>query len=284
MLNPKMLLKRNIPITVILGLTLWRRLMLPMPVLTPSLSSHWVGWVTPMSARLARPLIEGLRNEVVVRDDKAQRLFPEVQPMDYRTSLELALAELNPDGVDLDWIDAQVAHQEDTSRVALTDQEDVHLERRYEILDAPPQAVYTTFAGLGGQQGWLYANWMWRLRGWVDRLMGGIGSRQSCPYPEDPKVGDTMDFFRVEAVEPGRMLRLAAEVKMPGEFWIQFEAQPWEDSKTRLVQTVFFTPKGLLGFIYWHLFYHPHRLMFAGLIKALKEQAEACVDEPNDAG
>jgi len=253
-----------------------RRVIVPLPVLTPGLSSHWVGWVTPVSARIARPLIKGLRNDVIVRDDTVRRLFPDIRPMDYQTSVQLALADLNPAKVDTVWLDAQATLQEDVPSLVNTVQRGMHVYRLYRIVGASPKAVYSIFTGLGGERGWLYANWAWRLRGIADRLLGGIGFRCRRPYPDEIRVGDAVDFLRAEAVEPGRLLRLQVEAKMPGRFWLQFEAQPLEDkgSKTRLVQTIFFDPKGLLGLIYWYAFYRVHALVFSGLIREVARQAE----------
>ncbi len=253
---------------------LWR-VIVPLPWLSPGLSSHWVGWVTPVSARIARPLIEGVRNEVVVRDDTATRLFPHIQPMGYQTALNLALADLDPGEVDTMWLDAQAARQGDVPPVLNTVQEGLHIERRYCAVDAPPAVVHATFTGLGGERGWPYANWAWRLRGMVDRLLGGIGFRRGRRHPDELRVGDAVDFLRVEALEESRrLLRLRAEVKMPGRFWLQFEVQPLERGRTRLIQTIFFDPKGLLGLVYWHVFHPIHRLVFSGLIRALARQAE----------
>jgi uncharacterized protein YbjT (DUF2867 family) len=243
---------------------LWRAIV-PLPWLSPGLSSHWVGWVTPVSAQIARPLIEGLRNEVVVRDDTATRLFPDIQPMGYQMALKLALADLDPGKVDTVWLDAQAA-------------------RRHCAVDAPPVAVYATFTGLGGGRGWPSANWAWRLRGMVDRLLGGVGFRRGRRHPDELQVGDAVDFLRVEALEESRrLLRLRAEVKMPGRFWLQFEAQPLERDRTRLIQTVFFDPKGLLGLLYWHLFHPAHTLVFSGLIRAVAQQAEGRSIRPTPA-
>jgi hypothetical protein len=249
----------------------------PLPVLTPGLSSHWVGWVTPVSARIARPLIKGLRNDVIVRDDTVRRLFPDIRPMDYQTSVQLALADLDPAKVDTAWLDAQAALQEDVPSEVNTVYQGMHVYRLYRIVGASPKAVYAIFTGLGGERGWLYANWAWRVRGIADRLLGGVGFRRGRRHPDEIRVGDAVDFLRAEAVEPGRLLRLRVEAKMPGRFWLQFEAQPLEGegNNTRLVQTIFFDPKGLLGVIYWYVFYRIHTLIFSGLMREVARQAEA---------
>jgi uncharacterized protein YbjT (DUF2867 family) len=250
------------------------RVLLPVPALTPGLSSHWVHWMTPIPADIASPLIEGLRNEVIVRDDKARRLFPGIQPMDYQTSVRLALTSLEASQVETAWSDALVTSQGDVSPVVLTTQDGMIIERRQRLVQATPAVVYRAFTGLGGERGWLYANWAWRLRGVMDRLIGGVGLRRSRRHPNDVRAGDALDFWRVEAVEPDRMLRLRAEMKVPGGAWLQFEARPQSEGETLLLQTAFFAPKGLSGFLYWYVLYPIHGLIFSGMIRNLARWAE----------
>jgi uncharacterized protein YbjT (DUF2867 family) len=255
-----------------------RRWVLILPVLTPGLSSHWVGWVTPVSARIARPLIEGLRYDIVVRNDTARDLFPDIHPIDYRTSVRLALDDLHPERVDTAWLDAQAAGDSEPALSIL--QEGMYLLRTTHRVNASPETVYATFAGLGGERGWLYANWAWRLRGIADRLMGGPGLRKGRRHPDEIAVGDAVDFLRAEAVEPGHLLRLHLEAKMPGRLWMQFEAHPAEENRTRLVQTVFFDAQGLLGVLYWRIFHWLHIRVFSGLAREIARQAEGVAQPP----
>jgi uncharacterized protein YndB with AHSA1/START domain len=250
------------------------RLLIPVPVLTPRLSSYWVHLVTPIPTAIARPLIDGLRNEVIVRDDKARRLFPAIQPLDYQTAVKLALESLNAGTVDTTWSDALSTSQGDTPTVMLKMQEGMINERRQLIVNAPPEDVYHVFSGLGGQRGWLFFDVLWDVRGLFDRLVGGVGMRRGRRDQDAVRVGDAVDFWRVEAVEPNRLLRLRAEMKVPGGAWLQFEAQPLDDGRTRLVQTAFFTPKGLSGLLYWYVLYSIHGVIFAGMIKKIAERAE----------
>ncbi len=257
------------------------RVLLPVPVLTPRLSSHWVHWMTPILAEIVRPLVEGLRNEVIVTDDMARRLFPNIQPMDYQTSVRRALARLEASQVETAWSDALITSQGDVSPVVLTTQDGMIIESRRRVVGAPPADVYRAFTGLGGERGWLYANWAWRLRGVLDRLIGGVGLRRGRRHPNDVRAGDALDFWRVEAVEPDRLLRLRAEMKVPGDAWLQFEARPQSVQETLLLQTAFFAPKGLLGFLYWYLLYPLHGLIFSGLIRDLARWAEQSREEDN---
>jgi uncharacterized protein YbjT (DUF2867 family) len=259
-----------------------RRAVLPVPALTPTLSSHWVGWVTPISARLARPLIEGVHNEVIVRDTRAVDLFPEIQPMDYRSAVELALSDLGPGSVDTAWMSGQVELDDRGEGLQVERREGLYVRRQYRTLEAAPECVYGVFAGLGGDSGWLRFDWAWRLRGWLDRLFGGVGFRWGRRDAHEVRVGDAVDFMRVEAVEPGRMLRLRYEGKMPGRLWLQFEAQPLAEERTLFVQTLFVETKGLLGLLYWYVAYPAHALVFSALLSGVSQEAEECAAAPAD--
>jgi uncharacterized protein YbjT (DUF2867 family) len=250
-----------------------RRWLLSVPVLTPRLSSYWVHFVTPIPANIARPLIDGLRNEVIVHASLARELFPQIKPMDYQTEVSQALADLEARHVETSWSDALVTSQGDIVPVVLSTQEGMIIERRQQVVSTSPAAVFKMISRLGGQMGWLYLNWAWRLRGWIDRLVGGVWLRRGRRDPEEVRMGDAIDFWRVEAVEPDQLLLLRAEMKLPGRAWLQFESLPYEGGQTRLVQTAFFAPKGLFGFAYWYGLYPLHRIIFAGMIRNLAQRA-----------
>jgi len=250
-----------------------RRWMLSVPVLTPRLSSYWVHLVTPIPADIARPLIDGLRNEVIVRDETARGLFPQIKPMDYPSAVSLALADLEAHHIETSWSDALVTSQGDVVPVALSTQEGMIIERRQQIVPASPAIVFKMISRLGGQTGWLYWNWAWHLRGWMDRLVGGVGLRRGRRDPETVRIGDAIDFWRVESVEADKRLLLRAEMKLPGRSWLQFETHSHVGEQTRLVQTAFFAPKGLFGLASWYRLYPIHRLVFAGMFRNLAQRA-----------
>jgi hypothetical protein len=251
--------------------------MVPVPVLTPRLSSYWVHLVTPVPASIAQPLIQGLRNENIVRSDSALLLFPHIQPMDYQRSVELALEQLDAGNVETTWSDALVTSQGDLPPVVLATHEGMILEKRQLVVPAPTNAVYRTFSGLGGKHGWLYMNWAWEIRGAMDRLVGGVGLRRGRRDPDELRVGDALDFWRVEAVEPDHLLRLRAEMKVPGRAWLQFQVRPHNNGTSLLSQTAFFAPKGLSGLLYWYLLYPIHALIFSGMIRKIAKQAEQAI-------
>lgn len=251
-----------------------RRYLIPVPVLTPRLSSYWAHWMTPIPSDIARPLIEGLRNEIVVRDDTAQEIFPDIQPMDYEAAVHQALQNLQASAVETSWSDALVSSQPQREPIILTTHEGMVIEQRQHIVNAAPETTFRVFSGLGGEHGWLYFNGAWRLRGILDRIVGGVGFRRGRRHPDEVRVGDAVDFWRVEAVEENRLLRLRAEMKVPGLAWLQFAAEPVNEDQTRLTQTAFFAPKGLFGWLYWYGLYPIHSLIFSGLVRCVGERAE----------
>jgi len=261
-----------------------RRFILPLPFLSPRFCSLWLHWLTPIPAPTVRPLIDGLRNEVVVRDDKARTYFPDIVPRDYETSLKHALARVEAAQVETSWSDALATTLGDLKPVTLTTREGLILERRQIEVAARPEVVSGIFFRLGGKHGWLYANWLWVLRGVLDRLIGGVGFRRGRRHPDTLRVGDAVDFWRVEAMEPGRLLRLRAEMKLPGLAWLEFEARPKAPGRTVLVQTAFFEPKGFSGIMYWYVLYPIHRVIFAGLVRRIAQQSEIFGNVPSPTG
>jgi uncharacterized protein YbjT (DUF2867 family) len=245
------------------------------PVRAPRLSAQWVHWITPVHAALAYPIIEGLRSEAVVRDDAARRLFPDIRPEGYETAVRQALANLEEGRVETSWSDSLASTLGDGRLVELTSHEGLKMLVRQKVVDARPEHVWAVFSRLGGEQGWLYADWLWRLRGVVDRLLGGPGFRRSRRDPDEVRVGDALGFFRVEAVEPGHLMRLRSEMKMPGRAWLQLEARPQENGRTLLVQAAFMVPKGLPGLLYWFGLYPIHSVLFSGMISEIAARAEA---------
>jgi len=251
-----------------------RRRLLPVPVLTPHLSSYWVHLVTPIPSTIAGPLIEGLRNEVVVRDPAARTLFAGIEPLGYRAALDEALAGLESGHVETAWSDALVSSQGDVRPVELSTEAGLMLERRQMLVNADPARVFRTFSTLGGAHGYPYGTAAWRLRGAADRLVGGVGMRRGRRDPQEVRVGDALDFWRIEEVVPDRLLRMRAEMKVPGRAWLQFEALPLSGGRTRLVQTAYFAPRGVPGLAYWYALYPAHGLIFSGMIRKLAEMAE----------
>jgi uncharacterized protein YbjT (DUF2867 family) len=255
-----------------------RRWMVPVPLLTPRLSSLWVNLVTPIPGTIARPLVEGLRNENIVRDQSAAALFPDIQPVGYRTAVERALEHLHASSAESAWSDALSSSLKGPAPTVLTNTEGMVREHRQRIVNAAPARVFRVLTSLGGDTGWLYMDWAWRLRGLADRLLSGVGLRRGRRDPGELRVGDALDFWRVEAVERDTLLRLRAEMKVPGQAWLQFKVVALPGNRTLLSQTALFAPKGLSGTLYWYGLYPVHRIIFRGLIRAIAERAASTPD------
>jgi uncharacterized protein YbjT (DUF2867 family) len=258
-----------------------KRWMVPVPVLTPRLSSYWVNLVTPIPAVIARPLIEGLRNENIVHDPSARQLFSQIQPVSYRTAVEQALDSLKVSDIETTWTDALITTQGDIAPVVMTTQEGMIMEHRQRVLRASTADIYKTFMSLGGKRGWLYMHWAWELRGLMDWMIGGVGMRRGRRHPQHLRIGDALDFWRVEEVEHNHLLRLRAEMKVPGKAWLQYQVTPAEAGQSLLTQTAYFAPKGLFGWLYWYALYPIHGLIFSGLIDQIARRASA---EEDNAG
>lgn len=252
-----------------------KRILLPVPVLTPRLSSYWVHWVTPIPASIAKPLIEGLKNEVIVNNDLAKQLFPNIEPLDYLTSVQRALRNLDDGATETSWSDALTTSQGDNLPVLLKTIDGMIIERREVDVNASSKSTFQEVTRLGGERGWLYLNWAWKIRGIIDRIFGGVGFRRERRDPKFLRVGDAVDFMRVETIETNRILRLRAEMKVPGKAWLQFQISPLGSQKSRLILEAFFAPKGLLGLLYWYAIYPIHVIMFAGMLNRLAKGAES---------
>lgn len=251
-----------------------RRIIIPVPVLTPRLSSLWVGLVTPVPADLARPLIDSLVNEVVVRDDAIRRIVP-FEPIDARESIRRALTRVRDLDVATRWTDAELFGRTPadpmpndpswSGGVVFADHQRVEGE-------ADAAALFAEVTRLGGERGWLVGNWLWSIRGVLDLVFGGVGMRRGRRHPTELRVGDVVDFWRVEAVEPDRLLRLRAEMRLPGEAWLEWEITPTERG-ARLDQRARFQPRGLWGRAYWYGVAPFHRFIFRPLARRLVREA-----------
>lgn len=253
-----------------------RRLMIPVPVLTPRLSSLWLGLVTPLYARVGRALVESICHETVVRDDRARRDFA-LEPMGVSQAIASALANEDRDFAETRWSDAISSGGRETG--LLGGYGGVRRGRR--ILDArrcelecTPEQAFAPIRRIGGATGWYAFDWLWHLRGFLDLLVGGVGVRRGRPDPEQPRVGDTIDWWRVEAYEPDRLLRLRAEMKVPGRAWLEFEVEP-TGRGAAIQQTAVFDPAGLSGLLYWYGIYPLHAAVFRGMLAGIARAARS---------
>ena len=243
-----------------------KRLVVPVPVLTPRLSSLWLGLVTPVYARVGRKLIDSIRNDTLVTDHSALDVF-DIRPRGIRDAIERALVNEDQDIAETRWSDATSSLGDSRSwgGVKLGTR---LVDSRVVTTPVPPAKAFEPIARIGGDNGWYYGNWLWRLRGFLDQWVGGAGLRRGRRDPEALSPGDTLDFWRVERIEPNRLLRLSAEMKVPGRAWLQFEVEGNEESST-IRQTAIFDPDGLLGLTYWYALYPLHNLVFGGMLEAI---------------
>lgn len=247
-----------------------RRLMIPVPFLTPRLSSLWLGLTTPLYARIGRKLIASVENETTVQDDRALRVFS-IKPMGLRQAIRRAIENEDQEYAATRWSDAISSNGQPPSwggirfGTRLVDSRTVHVP-------ASAAHAFAAIRRIGGRSGWYYANWLWRLRGFIDLLFGGVGMRRGRRHPEQVVVGDTIDFWRVEAYEPNRRLRLVAEMKLPGRAWLELEVDPDGEGST-IRQTAVFDPVGVLGLLYWYGVFPLHRRIFAGMLRSLARAA-----------
>jgi hypothetical protein len=254
-----------------------RRLMIPVPLLSPRLSSLWLGLVTPLYARVGRKLVDSLRHPTVVRDESARRLFP-IQPVGVREAVACALRNEDSGFAQTRWSDALSAAVSAPRQWGGARFGNRLVDSRVMRVGAAPSVVFATVERIGGGTGWYYATWLWTLRGWLDLLMGGVGMRRGRRDPARLRVGDTLDCWRVEAIQPGQRLRLSAEMKLPGRAWLEFEVQA-EGSGSRLRQTATFDPLGLWGLAYWYGVWPLHQFVFAGMLRGIARAAESAVSE-----
>jgi uncharacterized protein YbjT (DUF2867 family) len=251
-----------------------RRVMIRVPVLTPRLSSLWLGLVTPVYARVGRALVDGLRNRTVVEDDSARTLF-RTRARGVRDALARALANEDREVAATRWCDPVSARGMEPAWGGVKFGSRLVDTRAIEV-PCPPARAFLPIERIGGATGWYAGNLLWRLRGWLDLLVGGAGLRRGRRDPRNLRTGDTLDFWRVDAVEPGRLLRLAAEMKLPGRAWLQFEVEPRPEGST-IRQTAIFDPVGLFGLVYWYGLYPLHQLVFSGMLRGI---ARAALQEP----
>lgn len=247
-----------------------RRLMISVPVLTPRLSSLWLGLVTPVYARVGRKLIEGVRNPTLVRDPATLDAFA-IRPRGLRDAIRRALVNEDRQFAETRWSDALSAGGDLPKRGGKRFGSRI-VDSRVVDVDAPLDVAFAPIRRIGGRTGWYCANWLWRVRGLLDLMVGGVGMRRGRRDPDNLQVGDALDFWRVEAFQPERRVRLAAEMRLPGRAWLEFEVSEHE-GKSKIRQTAIFDPVGLRGLTYWYALYPLHQLVFAGMLKGIARAA-----------
>lgn len=248
-----------------------KRLMIPVPILTPYLSSLWLGLVTPLYSRVGRKLVDSLRNSTLVTKPVAADRFT-VEPRSTDMAIDRALNFEDKKVAETRWSDAFSAGGEQKSWGGVRFGSRLVDSRTREVNVSAADA-FAPIRRIGGQTGWYYGNGLWKIRGFLDLLVGGVGVRRGRRDPEHVKVGDTVDFWRVDQIKDNRILRLAAEMKVPGRAWLEFEVTN-VGGKTTVRQTAIFDPVGLFGILYWYSLYPLHELVFEGMLRNICRAAE----------
>ncbi|HUY34272.1 MAG TPA: DUF2867 domain-containing protein [Pirellulales bacterium] len=243
-----------------------KRWMVPVPFLSPWLSSLWLGLVTPVYARIGRKLVESLRNPTLVTSSRALEAFA-VRPRGVSDAIARALVNEDQELATTRWSDALSSAGRPRRWGGVRFGPRLVDSRTLQSPASPPNA-FVPIQHIGGVTGWYCFDWLWRVRGWIDLLFGGVGLRRGRRDPIELKVGETVDCWRVEAFEPNRRLRLFAEMRLPGRAWLEFEVEP-SGTRSRVRQTAEFDPVGLPGLVYWYLVYPLHQIVFAGMLRGI---------------
>ena len=253
-----------------------KRWMIRVPLLTPRLSSLWLGLVTPLYARIGRKLVESIKHPTIVEDDGALEAF-DIRPMDMPTAIAEASKDEDRTFAESTWYDALSSGGAPRTWAGVQFHNRLIDSRTIDV-PVPPERAFVPIENIGGRTGWYAFDWLWKIRGLMDLVVGGVGVRRGRPPTGELSVGDALDFWRVEAIEPGRLLRLSAEMKLPGRAWLEFKVEPTLTKDGRpgscIRQTALFDPVGLLGLSYWYLVYPLHGLVFAAMIKNIALAAE----------
>jgi uncharacterized protein YbjT (DUF2867 family) len=247
-----------------------KRLIIPVPVLTPTLSALWIHLISPVPASIALPLTEGLTSDAVCTENRIKAIIPQ-KLLSCREAIRLALDRIKQEQVDTCWMDAgdllepEWAHCGDAEWAGGTIMNCGYRAR----INATVDDVWQPVSRIGGKSGWYFGNFLWRLRGIMDRLVGGVGLRRGRRHPTEIGVGDALDFWRVLEVEPPQRLLLVAEMKTPGEALLEFQITPLANGQVELQMLSRFLPRGLFGILYWYGLYPFHQWIFYGMLKAI---------------
>lgn len=263
-----------------------RRVIVPVPVLSPGLSSHWINLVTPVPKALAAPLIESLRNSVVMTEHDIEALLP--GPLfGFDEAVQLALQRTTDGEVPTRWADASWPGAPSDPLPSDPDWAggDVEIDERCRPVEACPELLWEVVEGIGGERGWYSFPLAWAVRGLLDRLVGGVGLRRGRRHPDRLTVGEPLDFWRVEVLERPRLLRLRAEMRLPGHAWLEFRVEPDGEEGAVLHQRAVFRPRGLAGRAYWLAVWPFHGIVFEGMLRNMSRAAErAAAEQTGDSG
>jgi len=249
----------------VLGL---KRLLIPVPFLTISLSSHWLNLFTPVPFIVAKALIEGLKSEVTIQNDNAKKYYPNIQPISFDDSVNKAILEIKNNQVVSRWSDNwgvnwDKDHDREISDAIFVDKKTIDLG------DVSSQKVFKSFTSIGGNNGWFAFDMLWEIRGFIDKLIGGVGLQRGRRADHELRVGDSLDFWKVADIKENERLLLLAQMKVPGTAWLEFKIE-----NNTLIQSAYFYPKGVWGRLYWYSMIPMHYFVFNNMIKGILQSAK----------
>jgi hypothetical protein len=252
---------------------------IPVPVFSPSLSSYWIRFITPVPAYIARPLADGLKNPAVCQESKITQIIPQ-ELFTCDKAIELALNKIQHHQVESHWTDAgklppvEWFNTSDPKWSGGT----VFSDAREIVIEGTPADAWKAVARIGGRTGWYYGNWLWQIRGYFDEFIGGAGLRRGRRHPDEIRTGDAIDFWRAKAVEPNKRLLLTAEMRLPGQAALEFQIEQINPTQTKIIQKARFLPKGLLGFAYWFGVSPLHEIIFSGMLRGVAAASKCKVN------
>ncbi len=246
-----------------------KRFIIPVPILSPRLSSYWLVFITTVPFKMAAVLVDGLKSETVQQNDNAALLFPKIKPMSFEHAVQHAIDEIEKDQVVSRWCDSSagevcdIIYQDDPSSAIIRDR------RMVEFGNVLPDKVFRSALAIGGERGWYKYNVLWRLRGAMDKMVGGYGLTRGRRVSGELRIGDALDFWKVADIKPNKRLLLLAQMKLPGKAWLEFIIEG-----NMLIQTAHFYPRGILGRLYWYSTLIFHNLVFQDLIEKIVKNAK----------
>jgi uncharacterized protein YbjT (DUF2867 family) len=249
-----------------------KRLLIPVPLLTPKISSYWLVLITPVPYRIAKALIEGLKSETIIQNENAMKYFPKISPLTYEDSLKAALSEIEKNQIVSRWCDSSAKEACDTKGQDRVEEAVFADKNVFDFEDIPPEKVFDSAQSVGGDNGWFHYDWLWKIRGFIDKLQGGPGLHRGRRNPVSLRIGDSLDFWKVVDLKKGKRLLLLSQMKVPGKAWLEFSIE-----ERSLVQTSHFLPKGLWGRLYWYLSKPFHIFIFKDLAKGIIRRAKEMV-------
>jgi len=237
------------------------------PINDPHFCARVISFLSPIPYNISEALLESLKNQTVKTSDLAEKIFPEIKPIDYETQVKYALRRVVGNDIESIWTTSYIPHYIKKNRT-LTESEGIIMISYSVKISSTPEKIFSVIKSIGGRNGYFYLNFLWKLRAFIDKILGGVGMRNGRRDLKDVHIGETIDFWRVENIKENSLLLLRSEMRMHGRGWLKFEI---DDKK--LLLTAYFEPEGLLGYLYWYILFPVHKILFKGMLKRINRLA-----------